>query len=86
MIAEATYALCALTSIACAGLLIAGYRASRARLLLWSSLGFCGLAINNVILFVDKVVAPGTDLSMYRATSGLVGVTILLAGLVWDAE
>ena len=56
--AEVVYILCALTSLACAVLLIRGYRRSRSRLLLWSCLGFVALAANNVLLFVDLVVVP----------------------------
>ena len=56
--AEAVYILCALTSLACAAMLLRGYARSRARFLLWSGLCFVGLTINNVLLFVDKVVFP----------------------------
>ena len=54
--AETVYALCALTSLACAALLLRGYVRSRVRLLLWSGLCFAFLFLNNVLLFVDKVV------------------------------
>jgi hypothetical protein len=59
-------ALCALTSIACAVLLLRAYRASPAPLLLWSGLGFIGFTVNNVLLFVDLVLVPSIDLSIYR--------------------
>lgn len=86
MIAGIVYLICALTSVACAILLVRGYRASRARLLLWSSLGFCGLAINNLLLFADKVIVPDIDMSLYRAATGLAAVAVLLGGLVWDGD
>ena len=38
--AETVYILCALTCMACAVLLLRGYRRSRARFLLWSSICF----------------------------------------------
>lgn len=83
--AEAVYALCALTSIVCAALLFRGYRASRTRLLFWSSLCFALLAVNNVLLFVDIVVVPNADLQMWRSTAALVGMSILIFGLIWES-
>lgn len=81
----AVYVLCAATSLACAVLLVRGYRATRTRLLLWSSICFVGLAVNNVLLFVDLVMAPGIDLSLVRTVAAAVGVLVLVYGLVWDA-
>jgi len=80
------YALCALTSIACAVLLFRGYRRSRVRLLLWSGLCFVGLALNNVLLFIDLRVLPETDLSLVRTIPAVVGVLVLLYGLVWETR
>ena len=84
--ATLVYALCAITSLACAVLLLRGYLRSRARLLLWSGLCFAGLAANNVILLVDKRVVPGMDLSLWRSLPALAGVAILLYGLVWETR
>lgn len=84
--ATAVYTLCAVTSLACAALLLRGYRRSPQRLLLWSALCFLGLAVNNVILFVDKVVVTDTDLSSLRAWSGFAAVVVLLYGLVSEAR
>ena len=83
--AEVVYVMCALTSLACAVLLARGYLRSRSRLLLWSSLCFLGLAANNVLLFVDLVVVPSSDLSLLRVGTALAGVAVLVYGLVWDA-
>ena len=80
------YALCALTSLLCALLLARGYRRSRARLLLWSSLCFAGLALNNLLLFIDLRVVPEVDLSVWRSLPALAGVMVLVYGLVWDAR
>ena len=88
--AETVYVLCALTSLACAVLLMRGYVRSRARLLLWSSLCFGFLFLNNVLLFVDKVVLPeqdvmlGVPFTIWRSATALVGVGLLVIGLVWD--
>lgn len=84
--AAAVYVLSALTSLACATLLLRGFSRSRVRLLLWSGLCFVGLAVQGVILFVDKVVVPDTDLSLARAVPALAGLAVLLYGLVWDVE
>ena len=84
--AEAVYVLCAATSLACAVLLWRGYRRSKARLLMWSSLCFFALAANNVLLFVDLVLLPNTDLSLARTISALIGLSLLLYGLIWDGE
>jgi heme/copper-type cytochrome/quinol oxidase subunit 4 len=82
----AVFALCALTSIACATLLLRGYARSRARLLLWSGLCFVGLALNNVLLFVDMRVVSQTDLSVWRTLPALFGLVVLVYGLVWESR
>jgi hypothetical protein len=84
--AEAVYILCALTSVACAVLLLRGYSRSRLRLLLWSGLCFAALAVSNLVLFADLVVFQGVDMSLWRSTIGLVGIATLLYGLIWDAQ
>ena len=78
------YGLCALTSLTCALLLLRGYRETRVKLLLWSGLCFLGLAVNNVILFVDVRVVPEVDLSVWRTLPAVLGVGLLLYGLIWD--
>jgi hypothetical protein len=84
--AVAVYVLCALTSLACAWLLLRSWAQTRVRLLLWSGLCFAGLALNNAILFVDKVViGPGTDLSLVRLVPALAGLLLLLFGLIWES-
>jgi hypothetical protein len=80
------YILCMLTSLACAGLLLRGYRRSGARLLLWSGLCFACMALNNVLLIIDVRVVPDRDLSVVRSLPSLVGIALLLYGLVWDAK
>ncbi len=85
--AEGIYVLCAITSIACALLLFRGYRDSRAKLLFWASLCFAGLALNNVLLFVDLVLTPPSmDLTLWRSGVGLAAMTVLLFGLVWESR
>lgn len=84
--ATLVYSLCALTSLACAVLLLRGYAASRVRLLLWSGLCFTGLAANNVLLLIDTRVMPTLDLSLWRSLPALAGVALLLYGLVWETR
>ncbi|MEK8088534.1 DUF5985 family protein [Thermithiobacillus plumbiphilus] len=85
--AEIVYLLCAATSVACAILLLRGYWKSRARLLLWSSLCFVGLGLNNVLLYVDMVMLPNViDFSLERLLPALIGLSFLLYGLIWDTE
>jgi hydrogenase/urease accessory protein HupE len=83
---ELVYVLCALTSVLCAGLLLRSYRANRTRLLLWSTLCFVGLAINNILLFVDIVLVPGVDLRFLRSGSALIALVLLTIGLVWESR
>lgn len=78
------YTLCALTSLACAVLLLRSYRRSRVRLLLWSGLCFACFALNNVLLVIDVRVLPEQDLSIVRSLPSLVGIALLLYGLVWE--
>jgi hypothetical protein len=85
--AEAVYLLCAGTSVACAVLLLRAYRRQRTRLLLWSSLCFALLALNNSLLFVDLIIIPeGVDLSILRSVTALAGVIVLVFGLIWESR
>jgi hypothetical protein len=84
--ASVVYALCALTSGLCTVLLLRAYRASRARLLLWSSLAFVGLTCNNLLLFIDLSLIPTVDLSLYRSLTAAISVMVLLLGLIWDSQ
>ncbi|MES2176874.1 MAG: DUF5985 family protein [Gemmatimonadota bacterium] len=80
------YALCALTSLGCAVMLLRGYRRSQLRLLLWSALCFACFALNNVLLIIDERVLPARDLSVVRSLPALVGIALLLYGLVWESD
>lgn len=79
------YVLCALTSLACAVLLLRGYLRTHVRLLLWSGLCFVGLTLNNTLLVLD-VNTLVTDLSNWRTLPALAGVALLIYGLVWDSR
>lgn len=79
--AQIVYLLCAVTSLACAVLLVRAWRASHVKLLLWSAICFSALTITNVLLFVDLVVLPSVDLKPLRSGVTLLGVVALLYGL-----
>jgi hydrogenase/urease accessory protein HupE len=84
--AETVYMLCALTSTLCATLLIRSYRATRTRLLLLSSLSFVGLALNNVLLFVDLVMVPDVDLAVGRSLIAFAALLVLVYALIWETR
>jgi hypothetical protein len=79
------YSLCAMASETCAALLLSAYRRQPTRLALWSGLCFVGLAINNLLLFTDYVMAPRVDLLLYRNLTAAASVIVLLAALIWDS-
>ena len=82
----ALYVIAVLSSGACAVLLFRGYLRRGIRLLMWSSVCFVGLTINNVALFVDLVVLPDIDLRLARLIPALIGMTLLLIGFIWDSD
>ena len=83
--AEAIYLLCATTSLVAAAMLLRQYLRRRTRLLLWSVIGFAGLAVNNVLVYVDLVVFAGIDLSLIRSAAGAAAMISLMYGLIWEA-
>jgi hypothetical protein len=82
------YILCFLTSAACAWLLGRSYRASSTRFLLWSSICFGFLALNNLVLVFDLVVWPNpeVDLRLPRLLLALAAIVSLIWGFVWEVE
>jgi hypothetical protein len=80
------YTLCAITSAVCTYLLAMAYRRSRYKLLLWSAICFAGLTLNNLALWLDKLVFPEIDLSLPRVSIALLAMAVLLYGLIWDAD
>ena len=85
-VAEAIYLLCAATSLVAAGLLLRYYLATRTPLLLWSTIGFLGLAVNNVLVYVDLVLFASADLSLPRTVAGAVGMLAMVFGLIWKGD
>jgi len=86
MVGAIVYVIGACTSAACSVLLMRGYVRGRKRLLLWSGLCFTGLAISNLLIFVDLVLIPDVDLYPYRLATAAVAMLLLLYGLIWESE
>jgi hypothetical protein len=80
------FLLAALTCLACTVLLYRGWRRTGQRLLLWSTLCFILLSVNNVLLLVDLPVFTEMDLRPYRLAAALAGLGFLLYGFIWEAE
>jgi hypothetical protein len=82
---ETVYVLCALTSLFCAFLLWRSYRHNRTRLLMWSTLCFVGLAVNNILLVIDKMLlGDDVSLALLRAGTALLSMALLLIGLTLE--
>jgi hypothetical protein len=85
VIATLVYVLCAVTSTACAVVLIAARRRAREPLLSWAAGCFCLLAVNNALLVADlAVLGDAHDLRTFRSAAALAGFLLLLTGLIVD--
>ncbi len=83
--AETVYILCALTSLFCAILLWRSYRRNRTALLMWSTLCFVGLAINNLLLVLDLLVfVTEVDLGLVRTGTAVASMGLMTFGLLWE--
>ncbi|MBA4327071.1 MAG: hypothetical protein C0428_02470 [Polaromonas sp.] len=83
---ELIYLLCAVTSLICAWLLLRSYRRTRFPLLFWSGLCFSALALNNLLLVLDKLVFPDINFSIVRVSLALLALLLLLFGLIWQDD
>jgi cytochrome bd-type quinol oxidase subunit 2 len=86
ILSSVVYILGALVSLACALLLLRGYRRGRKRLLLWSGLCFAMLTISNGLVFVDFIVLPEIDLTLWRLATSAMALVLLLFGLIWESD
>jgi hypothetical protein len=84
--AEAVYVLCAITSLACAVLLLKSHRGSPGRLLFWSGLCFAGLALNNALQLLDIFIGPSIDLRLPRTGVAVLALAMLIHGLVGESR
>jgi hypothetical protein len=87
MVASIIYLLCALTGLLCSGLLFRAYLRTGAVLLFWSSICFLGLTIDNsILLLVDVLIYPQTDLFWIRQLGTLTGLTLLIYSMIWHTK
>lgn len=85
--ASAVYILGFLVTLCCGILLVRAFAVSRRRLLLWSAVCFFGLAISNLLVFIDIVILPTqVDLYPWRLMTAAVSMLILVYGLVWEGQ
>ena len=70
----------------CAALLVRSWLKTQTRLLLWIAISFTLLAVNNFFLFADTTLFPAVELGPYRTISAVAAVSVLIFGLIWEAE
>lgn len=80
------YFLCFIGSGVCAYLLVTAFARRREKLLLWSAICFCLLALNNLLVFLDIIVLPQIDLTLWRSLTSFTAVAVLLYGFIWEIE
>jgi Family of unknown function (DUF5985) len=66
--------------------LLRNYLTERKPLLFWSTACFVGLAVNNLLLFLDLVLLPTIDLRWARNLSALAAVSVLLYSFIWETD
>lgn len=84
--AAACYIFGFLVTLCCGVLLARAYAAGRKRLLLWSAVCFFGLAVNNLLVFVDLVLLPNVNLYLLRLAIATASMVLLLYGLIWEGQ
>lgn len=83
--ATVVYLLCAFTSLLCAIMLFRAFRKSQFRLLFWSSMGFTGFALSNILLIVDLLVFPDvTYIINFRSIPAVIGMVTMIYGLIME--
>lgn len=85
-IVPAVYIFGFLVTLACGVLLFRAYGTVRKRLLLWSAICFCGLALSNLLVFIDLVLLPNVDLYLLRLLTAAIAMVLLLYGLIWEGH
>jgi|tagenome__1003787_1003787.scaffolds.fasta_scaffold20576890_2 hypothetical protein len=78
------YLLCVAASLLCAYLLARAYTHGRTRLLIWSSICFAMMALNNLVVAIDVLLLPEVDLTIPGAVTALLAVAVLLYGFIWE--
>lgn len=78
------YVVCLVASVVCAALLARSFHRYRSRILLWSSVSFTLLALNNLMMVLDLLVFPEIDLSVIRTCCSLAAACTLIYGFIWE--
>ena len=79
------YPLCLLASIVCALMLLRAWLKSPAPLLLWSSIAFVFLALNNLLVVSDMLLFE-RDLILARQAAAFAAIAVLLYGFIWKVR
>lgn len=85
-LAPTVYLLCLASSAVCAWLLARRYARTQTRLLLWASICFALLAVNNLLVVLDLMVILSVDLSLVRLVASVAAVLVLLYGFIWELD
>lgn len=81
------YAMCAMTALVCAIMLLKGARRSGSRMLFWSGLCFAGLFVTNGLVVADALkLVPHDNATSLRLFIALGAVALLLYGLIFEEE
>jgi hypothetical protein len=86
LVSGGVFLLCAATCLLCSIMLFRGYMRTGVRLLFWSGLCFLGLMLDNIMLYADVYIFPDVSLVLWRKAPGLLAISLLLFGLVWDSK
>jgi hypothetical protein len=84
MLASFAYILGFIVTLACCILLLRGYKRVHNRLLLWSGFCFFGLALSNLLVFLDMRVFLRINLYPLRLIVAALSMIVLLFGLIWE--
>jgi hypothetical protein len=79
------FILCMVTSLVSALLLLRAARGPTRRLLLWSAAFFIGMALNNLLLFIDIVTGPSVDWLTPANIVTALSLVGLMYALIWEA-
>lgn len=79
---QTIYMLCAVMCLLCTVLLLRRWKATKLGLLFWSGICFLTLTASNVLLFVDRIMVPQTDLAPIRNSITLLAIVFMLFGLI----
>jgi hypothetical protein len=80
------YSLCLITALCCAAILVRAFTRTRRPLLMWASLCFLCLALNEAVVMVDLYLLPDLSFRILRSSLGLTAALLMLVGLIFPAR